>query len=212
MPTQTKDGLTVKSFINSPIISVSIYNLGFYSHKPNVFLAEYRRQAFREGIQKIADQTCITFEEANASTKIFLLIKSDAPGCWADFGYSTYWQMELNLEEPGCYWDHLYQHEMLHSLGFGHMHQEPSRDEYIKINWENIDPDMYSQFDLFDPANYQNFGIPYDYNSIMHYDDLGFSKNGKPTMAKWVDDGEPLGWIGKLTDSDVYKAKALYEC
>ncbi len=30
--------------------------------------------------------------------------------------------------------------------------------------------------------NTQTFGLPYDYDSIMHYDSYAFSKNGKATM------------------------------
>lgn len=31
-------------------------------------------------------------------------------------------------------------HEFLHCLGFIHQHSSPERDEYITINYDNIDP------------------------------------------------------------------------
>ncbi len=31
-------------------------------------------------------------------------------------------------------------HEFLHVLGASHEHTRPDRDEHIKVNWENLDP------------------------------------------------------------------------
>lgn len=38
------------------------------------------------------------------------------------------------------------------------------------------------QFDKYSPTVIDNLGSPYDYDSVMHYSAVAFSKNGKPTI------------------------------
>lgn len=64
-------------------------------------------------------------------------------------------------------------HELLHSLGFWHEQSRYDRDNYISINWSNIDSTFMHNFQI-EP------GTPsgkYDYESIMHYPAMAFAKN-----------------------------------
>jgi len=58
------------------------------------------------------------------------------------FNYSQ--RQELNLEPSpfriGCFQLVAIEHELMHTLGFYHMHTEPDRDTYVRINWQNIQP------------------------------------------------------------------------
>ena len=56
-----------------------------------------------------------------------------------------------------------------------------------------------------------DYGVPYDYASIMHYPWTAFSKNGKKTL-------EPIRPLNgktpyvKLSDDDALQARRMYKC
>ena len=89
---------------------------------------------------------------------------------------------------------HVVIHELGHVIGFLHEHQRPDRDEYIKINYSNIDKSSIFCFEKRPQEefvyNYKKF--PYDYTSIMHYYNTTFSKNGKKTIESPIPTGNDL--------------------
>jgi len=46
-----------------------------------------------------------------------------------------------------------------------HTQQRSDRDDYVKINWKNIEPKFHYAFSEYDTINF----APYDYGSVMHY-------------------------------------------
>jgi hypothetical protein len=44
----------------------------------------------------------------------------------------------VNLQNPGCVHHGIAVHELLHALGFYHQQSAYERDDFVKINWENI--------------------------------------------------------------------------
>ncbi|UYV78100.1 hypothetical protein LAZ67_16000112 [Cordylochernes scorpioides] len=66
-------------------------------------------------------------------------------------------------------------HEMMHAAGFYHEHNRPDRDDYIKVLWENIDPEAFSHFMKMKPGTGNTLGLPYDYVSVVHYHERAFS-------------------------------------
>lgn len=73
-------------------------------------------------------------------------------------------------------------HEICHNLGLPHQHQYLNRDNYIKINFENIiDNKIDANFKIVNTSSVLN-DFPYDFESIMHYNLWAGSKNGKKTI------------------------------
>ncbi|KIH58228.1 astacin [Ancylostoma duodenale] len=64
------------------------------------------------------------------------------------------------------------------------MQSRHDRDNYLLLNKDNINPDNIHDFDKETPERNENYKIPYDYGSIMHYHAWGFAKDtSKPTMV-----------------------------
>lgn len=72
-------------------------------------------------------------------------------------------------------------HEIGHTLGLIHEHSRLDRDQYIKINLENVESGKEYNFNKI-RAQY-NTSI-FDFNSIMLYSSFAFSANGQPTITK----------------------------
>lgn len=70
------------------------------------------------------------------------------------------------------------------ALGFSHMHQVPSRDEYIQVNFTNIPIEYQGEgFDKDSPSDLAEAYFPYDFESIMHYPTKSYVKNGPPSFV-----------------------------
>ena len=110
-----------------------------------------------------------------------------------------------------CFAFHTVLHELCHALGFFHEQSRPDRDEHVTIQWENIQQDGLSEFAKESESQVDSLGIGYDYNSIMHYDPILFSKNGQPTIVA-NDPDIPLGMARELSDLDIIQINLLYKC
>jgi len=72
-------------------------------------------------------------------------------------------------------------HELLHTLGFVHEHERPDRDEFIRINQDNIEPADMKNFMKSDSVNYHH--TPYDVLSVLHFNPSYYSRNGQDTIS-----------------------------
>ena len=57
-------------------------------------------------------------------------------------------------------------HEIVHSLGFAHEQSRPDRDQFVKIDWDNVDPELVQNFEKLVAQEYIDLGTPYDYKSV----------------------------------------------
>lgn len=98
-------------------------------------------------------------------------------------------------------------HEILHALGIMHEQVRPDRDEYVTINFENIDDSAVFNFEMSDLVD--SLGTEYDYGSVMHYGTHSFSSNGGATIDA---NGNDIGQRDGMSDMDIIQVRLLYQC
>uniref|UniRef100_A0A1B0B543 Metalloendopeptidase n=1 Tax=Glossina palpalis gambiensis TaxID=67801 RepID=A0A1B0B543_9MUSC len=155
------------------------------------------------------EKTCIRFRPYEKGDKNWIVLKGNYSGCWSSVGRRLGGQV-LNLNAPKCVTHGVIVHELLHALGFYHQQSATERDEYIKVNWENIIPGHEHNFNKYARTHVSNFGVEYDYQSVMHYSSKAFTKNGENTIEP-LDPNASFGQRKGLSQKDIAKLNEMYE-
>ena len=131
----------------------------------------------------------------------------------ADVGYNPDGPQVISLDK-NCLHTGTIVHEFVHIIGLQHEHTRPDRDQYVTINFENIESDQQYR-NQFDKAENMTTLSPYDVNSIMHYGSTAFSKDKqqitiapKDSNVKLRDSGEKYG----LSNLDIEGIIKYYNC
>lgn len=161
-------------------------------------------------MKDIEKHTCIRFKKRTIEEDFVDIISSN--GCSSHLG-KIGGRQGLSLNKNGCIHKGIIMHELIHALGYDHMHSHSERDKFIEIVWDNISPRTVSNFDKVDPKKFSNFGTGYDLYSVMHYDSMAFSKNHKETIVprnrrykKII--GQRVG----LSAGDAIRINNMYKC
>jgi hypothetical protein len=101
-------------------------------------------------------------------------------------------------------------HELAHCLGIWHEQSRPNRENFVRIETANIIPGQLHNFDRHQDAG--QYG-PYDFESVMHYEQFAFSRNGQRTITvlppneQWQDligQRDRLSYLDRTTMSFLY--------
>lgn len=158
----------------------------------------------RKMTQKLAPYVTIiprVMEEEN-----YVMIGKFGQGCWSYLGMIGGMQ-QLSLGCSNRISVKFLEHEMMHVLGFWHEQSRNDRDDYVKINYENIDDRLKTQFSKRDGL--ETYGYRYDIKSVMHYTEKTFSSNGKKTIESINPPGVTLGNT-KMSPIDIVQVRAMY--
>ena len=160
-------------------------------------------------MNEISRQTCIRFRQRTASDYNYVRIVT-GNGCTSYVGRIGGAQA-LTLQRPGCIDQGVIIHELTHAIGFQHMQQAFDRDNYVTINYQNVQNGYAFAFDKYSTSQVSHFGGSYDYNSVMHYDRYAFSANGQPTIIP-KDPSAQIGNKPNLSPQDISKIQKMYNC
>jgi len=177
-----------------------------------------QKDLIRNSLREVTEKTdnCVKFTEKTDSDPAWVRVVNKQ-GCWSKVGKSVESGFqELSLQTDGCMWKTTVMHEFMHSLGFVHEQTRPDRDNYVRIMFENVQEDMKHNFEKNPQGALQSFGLPYDFDSVMHYVCDGFSINCLPTIipveAKSKQWRYNMGKAKELSAADIYKIKKIYGC
>ena len=166
-------------------------------------------------MRKIEAQTnnCLSFKERTTEAN-WVEFKNTNTGCNSYVGKVGTGAQRISLEKPGCVYQEVVIHELLHAAGYEHEQCRADRDQFIRVIYGNVQPGLEFAFDKISASVVNLFDIPYDYYSIMHYRNDAFSVNGRLTILA-LDPTVNLNLMGKRTDlsaSDIKMIKLFYNC
>ncbi|GFS53427.1 astacin-like metalloprotease toxin 1 [Nephila pilipes] len=166
-------------------------------------------KALKAGMEHISSKTCIKFvprKDERDYIKVF-----NGNGCYAHWGRIGGEQsVSLGL---GCHDLGTVTHELLHAVGFEHEHNRSDRDDYITINWENIDVGFEDSFEPLMPHE-ERLLTDFDFDSVMLYGSHAFSKDPELKTMEAID-GRPMPEVYHkkgLSADDIKRVNMLYDC
>ncbi|HEX2027452.1 MAG TPA: M12 family metallopeptidase [Nitriliruptorales bacterium] len=125
-------------------------------------------------------------------------------GCWSYVGMQG-GRQDLSLAD-GCGFGATV-HEFSHAFGLWHEQSREDRDQFVTINWQNIQAGREHNFNQHITDGDDIGG--YDYGSLMHYGMYAFSKNNLPTIVP-KQSGVTIGQRDGLSTGDIAALHQLY--
>ncbi|CAJ0606202.1 unnamed protein product [Cylicocyclus nassatus] len=122
--------------------------------------------SIRKAMEFWQSNTCVTFRPRKNERQYALFT-----------GRDTTEPEQLVFIGDGCEIFGVTSHEVGHLIGLFHHQQRYDRDEYVTYHQENVDRGETVNFAKVSPNLLNNYGLPYDVGSVMHYAPTEFARH-----------------------------------
>ncbi|CAG7709682.1 unnamed protein product [Allacma fusca] len=165
---------------------------------------------------EISEKTCIRFRRRKGDSN-YIFIR-DGQGCSSFVGRrGEKIGQEVTLNRAvGCVTKGIVIHELVHAIGFWHEQSRTDRDDYVTVNLDHVPEENRHNFVKYTTQEAFDFGVPYDFDSVMHYsnrafvNEEGLRKGVKSIVPKKY--GVKIGQRTHLSRWDALKINRMYEC
>jgi len=162
-----------------------------------------------QDLTKVNGKECLRIQHRNTQEDYISI--ENFSGCSSSLGRQG-GRQRISLV-PACITRHAtIMHEFLHAYGFYHEQSRSDRDDWVTVNWSNIQPSAVGNFVKMPEDRIDHLGTEYDYGSSMHYGAYGFAIDPEiPTIIPHDPDAE-IGQRITLSKLDIERVQILYGC
>ncbi|XP_011644936.1 dorsal-ventral patterning protein tolloid-like isoform X3 [Pogonomyrmex barbatus] len=171
---------------------------------------------FKQAMRHWENFTCVKFVERMPREHPNYILFTERPcGCCSFVGKRGNGPQAISIGK-NCDKFGIVVHELGHVVGFWHEHTRPDRDRHVQIIRDNIMSGQEYNFNKLTEEEVNSLGLPYDYDSIMHYAKNTFSKGTYlDTILPMETYGKKRPEIGqriRLSEGDIAQTNLLYKC
>jgi len=167
-------------------------------------------KAIEKAIEEWEAKTCIKFVKRTNERDYVEFVSEKFGQCYSNVGRIGGRQviaLGKFCRKPG-----IVMHEIAHALGMFHEQSRTDRDEYVTIEWDHIKKGNEINFKKYLRSELADQNMPYDYASIMHYEDDAFAKWPWQRTVIPKKSGVKIGQRDHLSAGDVEEIKKYYQC
>ncbi|WP_250253968.1 M12 family metallopeptidase [Chryseobacterium sp. Marseille-Q3244] len=167
--TANKGGASLYKWPSGKIYYTIASNMGSINvNKINTAVSEYNNKTNTQWIPRTNQSNYVEF----------IFGSSNGSDGWAHIGYQG-GKQTVSLDQYISVGSVI--HEMGHTVGLYHEHARKDRDQYVSIQWNNIQDGQAYNFNKYTSGT--DIG-PFNINSVMMYWPNSYSKNGLPTIKR----------------------------
>lgn len=165
------------------------------------------RAAITNAIANYHKSTCLRFKKRTNERAYITFHRGN--GCSSPVGYRSGRVNRISLA-AGCWSTGIVMHEIGHSIGLYHEQSRPDRDQFVKINYNNIQSGMGYNFNKFNYDRINSLGTPYDFRSMMHYGSTAFGRGRTTIQAINPANQRLMGQRGGFSAIDIKQIGLMY--